>query len=132
MFMLSPVLVGIVLLLVRVVLAVAFLHEALLKARDMRSFAKNDGVPLPLAWTVTIAELAAALSFFSGVLVQWAGLGVILLMLITMSMVIFRWHGQYWAQRGGYEYDLILLTLAAVMVVFGPGLISVSALFGAV
>ncbi|WP_036283970.1 DoxX family protein [Microbacterium luticocti] len=123
-------LASIVLLLVRAMLTVAFAHESQLKLKDIRGFAKNDQVPLPVAWVVAIAELAAALSFASGVLAPWAGLGVVVLMLITTSMQIFRWHSTYWAAKSGPEYDLLMLTLAAVIAVFGPGVIAIPTLFG--
>lgn len=103
--------------LVRAVLAVAFLWEFQIKAKDLRAFAKNDGLPLPMAGFVALAELAAALSFISGILTQLAALGVMLLMLGTISMHIFKWHSPYRAGRGGWEYDLLLFTLAAVLFV---------------
>ncbi|SIH61591.1 DoxX [Mycobacteroides abscessus subsp. abscessus] len=122
--------VGVVLLLVRGVLAFTFFHESLLKLKDVRAFAKNDGLPLPLAWFVPMAELAAALSFATGVLAQWAGIGVVVLMLITITMQNFRWHSRYWAADNGWEYDLFLLTMASVIAVFGAGPIAIPALFG--
>lgn len=129
MFADSSVIAAIVLLVVRALLAVAFLREALLKLKDIRAFAKKDGVPLPLAWFVAIAELAAALSFASGILAQWAGIGVVLLMLITTGLHVFRWHSAYWAQKAGPEYDLLLLALAAVVAVSGTGVLAIPALF---
>ncbi|MGW9003561.1 DoxX family membrane protein [Brevibacterium casei] len=122
--------VGIVLLLVRAVLAFTFFHESLLKLKDVRAFAKNDGLPLPLAWFVPMAEFAAALSFATGVLAQWAGIGVVVLMLITITMQNFRWHSPYWAADNGWEYDLFLLTMASVIAVFGAGPIALPALVG--
>lgn len=122
--------VGVVLLLVRAVLAFTFFHESLLKLKDVRAFAKNDGPPLPLAWFVPMAEFAAALSFATGVLAQWAGIGVVVLMLITITMQNFRWHSRYWAADNGWEYDLFLLTMASVIAVFGAGPIAIPTLFG--
>lgn len=126
MFELPLVFVTITLLLVRVVLAVAFTREAIVKLKDLRKFAKNDGVPLPLAAFVAVAEGAAALSFATGFLAQWAGIGVMLLMVLTTGLHVFKWHSTYWAQKGGPEYDVLLFTLAAVTTVFGPGSIAIS------
>lgn len=103
--------------LIRAVLAIAFLWEFQIKIKNIRAFVKNDGVPLPVAWFITLAELAAALSFISGILVQLAGLGVMLLMLSTISLHVFKWHSRYRASRGGWEYDLLLFALAAVLFV---------------
>ncbi|MGC2977083.1 DoxX family membrane protein [Brevibacterium sp. FAM 25378] len=126
-----PTFIGaVVLLLVRALLTVAFVREFLVKAKDIPAFAKNDGLSVPVAWFVAIAELAAAVSFATGVLAQWAGLGVIVLMIITTSLHVFKWRSKYWASAGGPEYDLLLLVLAAVITAFGTGPISVPALFG--
>lgn len=121
MFALPLFFVTLVLVLVRAMLTVAFVREAVIKLKDLRKFAKNDGIPIPLAAFVAIAELAAAVSFATGILAQWAGLGIVLLMLITTGMHVFKWRSKYWAQQGGPEYDLLLLTLAAVIAVLGPG-----------
>lgn len=75
---------------------------------------------------IVIAEGAAALSFASGVLAVWAALGVMLLMLATTALHVFKWHSSYWAQQGGPEYDLLLLVLAAVIAVFGPGAFAIA------
>ena len=104
-------------IMVRAVLAIAFLWEFQIKIKDIRGFAKKDEVPLPVAWFVAFAELAAALAFISGILMQLAALGVMLLMLSTMSFHIFKWRSPYRATRGGWEYDLLLFVLAAVLFV---------------
>lgn len=107
-------------LLVRVVLAVAFVLEARIKFKDIRAFAKNDGLPVPAALAVAVAETAAAVSFISGVLAQFAALGIMLLMLGTISLHLFTWHSPYKAGRGGWEYDLLLFVLAAVLFTHPP------------
>lgn len=112
---------SVVLLLVRVVLAVTFFSEAKIKLKDIKTFSKNDGVPIPAAYLIAIAELAAALGMLSGVLAQWAGVGLVLLMCGTICLHIFKWHSPYWANKRGWEYDLLMLVLAAVIAVFGAG-----------
>jgi len=118
---------SIVLLLVRIILTVTFAYEARFKLRDVKAFSKNDGLPVPAAYFVAFAELAAALGMITGVLAQWAGLGLILLMIGTICLQIFKWHSPYWASKKGWEYDLLMLTLAAVIFVLGPGILT---LFG--
>jgi putative oxidoreductase len=112
---------SIVLLMVRLILTVTFIAESRHKLKDIKSFSKNDGVPVPVAYGVALAEGAAAISMLSGVLSRWAGLGLILLMIATTSLHIFTWHTPYWSRKGGWEYDCIMLVLAAVVVAFGPG-----------
>lgn len=117
-----PVIVqSIVLLIVRVVLTVTFFYEARFKFKDIKSFAKKDGVPIPVGYFVATAELLAAISMLSGFLAQWAALGLMLLMLSTIGLHIFKWHSPYWANKHGWEYDLLMFTLAAVIFVFGAG-----------
>ena len=118
-----------VLLLVRILLAVTFFAEARHKFKDIKAFAKQDGLPVPAAVFVAVAELCAALGMLSGVLAQWAGIGLVLLMLGTTSLHIFKWHSPYWANKHGWEYDVLMLTLAAVIAVFGPGEFTVLSLF---
>lgn len=112
---------SLVLLLVRIVLAAAFFREARAKFSDMKAFAKNDSLPLPAAYFIATAELCAALGMLSGVLAQWAGVGLVLLMCGTICLHVFKWHSPYKAGKGGWEYDLLLLVLAAVIAVFGAG-----------
>lgn len=115
------VLVSAVLLLVRIVLAITFFNEVRVKLKDIKKFSENDGVPVPIAYFIVLAELSAALGMLSGVLAQWAGVGLVLLMSITIGLHIFKWHSPYWAAKRGWEYDLLLLLLAAVIAVIGAG-----------
>lgn len=120
-FALPEVMTDIVLFLVRALLAFVFLYEARHKLRDIKDFAKKDNLALPLAYFVAIAEGAAGISMLTGVMAQWAGVGLVLLMLLTIRLHVFKWHSPYWAAKRGWEYDLILLVLAAVIVAFGAG-----------
>ena len=116
----------ILLVLVRVVLALSFAVSGYNKFRNMKGFAKKDGVPLPLAYVVAIAEICAAISMITGVLTVWAACGVMVLMLGTMSLHIFKWRSPYWANKGGWEYDLMLLLFAGFVALYGPGLLIIS------
>lgn len=120
---------SIILLLVRILLAITFFAEARHKFKDIKAFAKQDGLPVPAAVFVAVAELCAAMGMLSGVLAQWAGVGLVLLMLATTSLHIFKWHSPYWANKRGWEYDVLMLALAAVIVAFGPGEFTVLSLF---
>ena len=124
-----PIIVqSIVLLLVRIVLSVTFFTEAKVKFSDIKAFSKNDGVPVPAAYLIATAEFCAALGMLSGVLAQWAGVGLVLLMCGTICLHLFKWHSPYWANKHGWEYDLLMLTLAAVIAVYGAGKLALPAL----
>ena len=128
MHIIVPTLVtSVVLLLVRAVLTITFISEARFKFKDLKGFSKSDGIPLPFAGFIATAELAAAVSMASGVLSQWAGIGLVLLMVGTICLHLFRWHSPYWANKRGWEYDLLMLVLAAVIVCFGPGVFALFA-----
>lgn len=121
-----PILIqSLVLLLVRIVLAITFFTEARVKFKDIKAFSKNDGVPIWAAYIIAAAEFCAALGMLSGVLAQWAGVGLVVLMCGTISLHIFKWHSPYWASKRGWEYDLLMLTLAAVIAVFGAGQLAI-------
>lgn len=120
-FELPAIITSLVLLLVRVLLAVTFFQEVRIKLKDIKAFSKNDGIPVPVAYFLVVAEACAALGMLTGVLAQWAGVGLILLMSITICLHIFKWRSPYSASKSGWEYDLLLLTLAAVITIMGPG-----------
>lgn len=120
-FTLPSIAADALLLLVRLLVAITFAVSARNKWRDMRTFARENGMPLPASYGIAIAEIAAALGMASGVLAQWAGVGLMALMLGTMSLHIFKWHSPYWANKGGWEYDLMLFTFAGAIAVFGAG-----------
>lgn len=120
-FTLPAITASLVLLLVRILLSITFFAEARFKLKDIKGFSKNDGLPLPIAYFIALAELCAALGMLTGVLAQWAGIGLVLLMVGTIALHIFKWHSPYWANKRGWEYDLIMLTLAAVIATYGPG-----------
>lgn len=120
-FTVPIVIQSVVLFAVRVVLAITFFAEARVKFKDIQAFSKNDGVPVPVACIIAVAELCAALGMLTGVLAQWAGVGIMLLMFGTISFHIFKWHSPYWANKRGWEYDLLMLVLAAIIAAFGAG-----------
>lgn len=123
------ILVDICLALVRILLTVAFYHEAMHKYNDIKKFAEGHDMSTGMAYFVATAELLAAISMITGFMSQWAGLGIILLMLGTTYLQIFKWKNDYWANKFGWEYDLIMLVLALIIVTLGPGIFSIPGLF---
>lgn len=119
----------IILALIRLIVGVAFLISARNKFRDIPKFAKNHGLPVPAGYFVACAEFAGALGLFAGVLAPWAAAGLMLLMVSTISLHVFKWRSPYWADKGGWEYDLMLFALSAVIVLWGPGAFALSNLF---
>jgi putative oxidoreductase len=119
----------IVLALIRLVVGVAFLISARNKFRDIPKFARNHDLPVFAGYFVASAELAGALGLFAGVLAIWAAAGLALLMVSTILLHVFKWRSSYWASDGGWEYDLMLFVLCAVIVLWGPGAFALSSLY---
>ncbi len=126
---LPDVVPDILLLLVRVIIGVAFAGSARKKFTDIPKFAGANGLPVPVAYCVATAELLGATGVLLGVLTPLPAICLMLLMIATTSIHIFKWHSPYWASEGGWEYDLILFTLAGVLAIFGAGAFSFDGLF---
>ena len=125
MFVLPPIIIASILFLIRLIVALSFFFSALNKAKNPRRSAKQNGIPYPLLLFVMCAEFAGAIGLITGVLGQFAALGLMLLMAGTLFLHILVWKTKYWANKGGWEYDLMLFALCAVIVAFGVGSISV-------
>ena len=108
-------------LLIRLVVGIAFVVSSKNKSKNIRKFAKSNGLAVPMAIFVMVAEMAGAVGLILGILSQLAALGLMLLMLGTIRLHIFTWKSPYWASQGGWEYDLMLFTLASVILVYGAG-----------
>jgi len=116
------------LLLTRVVVGVSFVVASRNKGKNIQRFAKKNGLPVPAAVVVACAELAGGTGLLLGILPQLAALGLMLLMLGTLRLHIFKWKSPYWAAQGGWEYDLMLMILASVIVVHGAGRFALTSL----
>ena len=109
------------LLLIRLVVGFSFIVASRNKSRDIKKFARNNGMPVPVAILVMTAEIATGLALIFGVFTQIAALAIMLLMIGTMRLHIFKWKSPYWAAKGGWEYDLMLFAMASIIFVFGGG-----------
>lgn len=109
------------LLLIRLVVGFSFIVASRNKSRDIKKFARNNGMPVPVAMLVMTAEMATGLALIFGVFTQIAALAIMLLMIGTMRLHIFKWKSPYWAAKGGWEYDLMLFAMASIIFVFGGG-----------
>ena len=109
------------LLLIRLVVGFSFIVASRNKSRDIKKFARKNGMPVPVAILVMTAEIATGLALIFGVFTQIAALAIMLLMIGTMRLHIFKWKSPYWAAKGGWEYDLMLFAMASIIFVFGGG-----------
>jgi len=119
------IVLSVLLLLIRAIVAVTFFASSTNKLRDIKTSAKRNGMPVPVMRVVALAEFAGALGMITGVLGRFAALGLMLLMLITISIHVFKWKTAYWAEKGGWEYDLMLFALSGVVALLGSGILAI-------
>ena len=125
--------------LVRLVLGVTFFAHGAQKMLGwfggygfhgtMGFFTQQMGIPAPLAFLAICAEFFGGLGLILGLLARIAALGIITNMLVAVATVHARngffmnWTGQ---QKGeGFEYHLLAIALAIVVLIKGSGALSI-------
>jgi putative oxidoreductase len=125
--------------LVRVVLGVVFFMHGAQKMLGwfggygfhgtMGFFTQQMGIPAPFAFLAICAEFFGGLGLILGLLSRIAALGIIANMLVAVAKVhigngfFMNWSGQ---QKGeGFEYHLLAIALAIVVLVKGSGALSI-------
>ena len=128
-----------VLTIVRLVLGIVFFAHGAQKMLGwfggygfhgtMGFFTQQMGIPAPLAFLAICAEFFGGLGLLVGLLGRVAALGIIVNMLVAIATVhhvngfFMNWSGQ---QKGeGFEYHLLAITLAIVVLIKGSGAISI-------
>ena len=110
------------LLLLRLMVAVVFLDSGWNHLRNPVERSKSIGASTGFTVFLGSAEVLGGLGVASGVLVQLAAIGLILLMLGAIQKKIFVWHIGFWGGRAyGWHYDLMLLVMNLVIVLTGGG-----------
>jgi putative oxidoreductase len=125
--------------LARLVLGIVFFAHGAQKAlgwfgghgltASMQYFTVRMRIPAPLAFLAIMAELLGGLGLIFGVLTRVAAFGIFCVMVVAVLTVHFN-NGLFmnWAgnQKGeGFEYHLLALALAVVLMMRGAGPLSV-------
>lgn len=120
------------LLLGRWILGVIFLAHGYQKffeigVENVAGFFQGIGIPAPLffAWVVSLLEFFGGIALILGIFTRWASLGFVVIMLVAIFTVklpvgLIAPPGQ----GAGYELDLALLGLALMLLLTGPGPLS--------
>ena len=110
------------LLAVRLVVAAIFFKSGLSHARDPKKRAESIGMSPTFTLFLGIAEMAGALGVATGVLIQPAALGLILVMLGAIQKKIFVWKTGFWGEKAsGWHYDLMLVVMNLILLTLGGG-----------
>jgi putative oxidoreductase len=101
----------------------------------MGMFTNYMHIPAPLAFLAIAAEFFGGLGLIAGLLTRVAALGIFTNMVVAIALVHARF-GLFmnWAgtQKGeGYEFHLLVLSIAAYLIVRGAGAFSIDRLLSA-
>jgi len=118
------ILLDVGLLLARLVLALIMLISFKNKVSDIPKFAKSNNLPLSAGYMQVGIEGASGFMLLFGILTPIGALLAMLAMLGSMFFHIFIWHSKYWASSGGWEYDLMIFTIATLIFATGGGIIA--------
>jgi uncharacterized membrane protein YphA (DoxX/SURF4 family) len=99
------------------------------KVSDVKGFAEKNNLPHPVGYMVVATEGLSAFALLTGIFPRLASLSIMALMTGTMYKHIVKWKDPYWAQEGGWEYDLTWFTLASILLTTGPGRLTLPRLF---
>lgn len=109
------------LFVMRVFLGAIFIHSGSKKIKNVKGFAERNELPIVLAFIVLIFEFFGGIGLVLGVLTQIAAIMIMCVMAGAISFHTIKWHSPFWAQKGGWEYDLMLFLMALVTLLTGGG-----------
>jgi putative oxidoreductase len=110
------------LLLLRLVVAVEFGSSGYYHLKDPVGRAKSIGLSPRATAAIGAAEALASVALVTGVLLQLAALGLILLGLGAIGKKVIQWKTGFWGKDGyGWHYDLMLLAMDLVIVTTAGG-----------
>jgi len=121
-----PVLVGFVdisLLFMRILVGLVFITSGWGHTTDPVARGQSIGLSPGLTRVLGLAEMAGGAGVAFGVLPQVAALGLILVMLGSISKKLFVWKTGFWGEHGtdGWHYDLLFVAMCLVIVTTGGG-----------
>jgi len=119
------------LLLLRLMVGIVFFSSGYNHLKNPEARSKDIGMSKSFTIFLGAAEFAGALGVIAGVLAQFASIGLILVMLGSISKKIFVWNSGFWGKAGtnGWSYDLIMVVMNLVIVTTGGGNLSLMRLF---
>jgi putative oxidoreductase len=118
----STRLADLALLLMRLMVGVVFITSGWSDLRNPAARSKSIGMSKAFTIFLGAAEVLGSLGVMFGVLIQWAALGLILIMFGAIQRKIFVWHSGFWGDKaGGWHYDLMLVSMNLVILATDGG-----------
>ena len=110
------------LLLMRLMVGAVFVTSGWSDLRNPDARSKSIGMSKVFTIFLGAAEVLGSLGVMFGVLIQWAALGLILIMFGAIQRKIFVWHSGFWGDKaGGWHYDLMLVSMNLVILATDGG-----------
>ena len=85
-------------------------------------------VPALMALGLALTEFGGGGLFALGLLTPLAALGIVVVMVNAVALVHFK--NGFWAGKGGYEFNLVLLAVSVAVAATGPGRFSIDRALG--
>ena len=82
------------------------------------------GIPPEMQLPIALAEFIGGILLLVGVLTRVTG--VIFAVILLGAIFHIRWENGFFVSKGGWEWDLVMLSAVLVIIVAGPGRISIS------
>lgn len=119
-------------LALRLALAAIFFVHGPPKMKMNHQLAPKMGMTPEAVWSVGVAETVVAVSMLIGLLTQISAIAIVGLMLGAIYCKMMKWHVPFTAMdKTGWEFDLVILCAALVLITNGAGSISVDwSIFG--
>lgn len=97
--------------------------------RGTAGFFRSMGFPFAMLMALLAgASEAAGLLFALGLLTPFAALGMASVMVVAVGSV--HWRNGFWNTGGGFEFNLLIWTVAVAVAATGPGRFSIDRLIG--
>ena len=106
----------------RLVSAIVFGASGYYHLTDPIGRAKSIELPPAVTFVLGAAEALASIALVTGILIQPAALGLILVGLGAIQKKLFQWKSGFWGEKGyGWHYDLMLLSMNLVIAATAGG-----------
>jgi putative oxidoreductase len=110
------------LFVLRLIVAIVFGASGYYHLKDPAGRAKSIGLSAPATIGLGVAEVLASIGLVTGILVQPAALGLILVGLGAIQKKAWKWKTGFWGEKAsGWHYDLMLLSMNLVIAATAGG-----------